>query len=202
MLLLLVVLVTRPIVKAIKALSESAKQVEKGNYTATLFTDRSDEVGQLQTRFNKMMEGLQQRDLIQRLFGRYVGDSVATELHQKPRKSQLGRTTKDRHDPHGRLARASLPWQNNLQPPQVVRLLNRYLSKMTEVIESHKGVIVDFYGDGILAFFDGSDSGLPERAMDAVAAACCMQSTLLTVSEDNLSDGLPELSMGNRDTHR
>ncbi|MGC8659859.1 MAG: HAMP domain-containing protein, partial [Desulfomonilaceae bacterium] len=78
--LLLLILVTRPIVRSIEELSESAKSVEEGNYSINVVADRSDEIGQLQRRVNKMIEGLRQRDLVQRLFGRYVGGSVAQEL--------------------------------------------------------------------------------------------------------------------------
>lgn len=193
--LLLVVLVTSPIVRAIKALSESAEQVEHGNYSATLATDRSDEIGQLQGRFNKMIEGLRQRDLIQRLFGRYVGDSVAEELLKNAEHLNLGGQVKTVTILMADL-RDFTPMVEKLEPTEVVVLLNRYLSRMTEVIEKKKGVIVDFYGDGILAFFNGSDSEISTRAMDAVEAASCMQRSLLAVSEENSAEGLPELRMG------
>lgn len=193
--LILVVLVTRPIVRAIKALSESARQVEQGNYSAMLRLDRSDEIGQLQKRFNKMMEGLRQRDLIQRLFGRYVGDSVADELLKNAEHLNLGGQERTVTILMADL-RGFTPMAEKLKPTEVVRLLNRYLSRMTEVIEKRRGVIVDFYGDGILAFFDGSDSDLTKRAMDAVKAASRMQHTLLSVSEENRAEGLPELHMG------
>ncbi len=195
MILLLVVLVTRPIVQAIKGLSKSAKQVEQGDYSATLVTDRSDEIGQLQRRFNKMVEGLRQRDLIQRLFGRYVGGAVAKELLENAENLNLGGEERTVTILMADL-RGFTPMAETLKPTEVVKLLNRYLSRMTDIIENCGGVIVDFYGDGILAFFNGPNSELAKRTMDALKAASCMQRSLEFISSENIAEGLPELQMG------
>ncbi|MGC8660829.1 MAG: adenylate/guanylate cyclase domain-containing protein, partial [Desulfomonilaceae bacterium] len=81
-------------------------------------------------------------------------------------------------------------------PVEVVKLLNKYLSRMTEIIEENGGVVVDFYGDGILAFFDRGRHNVPDCVMDALNSAIKMQIALLSVSQENLVEGLPELKMG------
>ncbi len=193
--LLLIGLVTRPIVRSIEELSESAKQVEEGNYSTKVMANRSDEIGQLQRRVNKMIEGLRQRDLIQRLFGRYVGGSIAAELLKNAENLNLGGQEKTVTILMADL-RGFTSMAEKLKPTEVVRLLNKYLSRMTETIENSRGVVIDFYGDGILAFFDGADSNVTAHALDAVDAAMRMQRTLLTVSQENRAEELPELSMG------
>ena len=50
-----------------------------------------------------------------------------------------------------------------LRPEELRRLLNRYISLMIRVIEQYRGTIVDFYGDGILVFFDGKNADIGER---------------------------------------
>ena len=56
------------------------------------------------------------------------------------------------------------------QPTVVTQVLNRYLSEMTEAIESHGGTVVSFMGDGIMAVF-GAPTELPDHAARAVEAA-------------------------------
>jgi adenylate cyclase len=57
------------------------------------------------------------------------------------------------------------------KPPEVViEVLNRYLTKMTDVILSHGGTIVCFMGDGIMAVF-GAPIEHPDHADRALAAA-------------------------------
>lgn len=52
----------------------------------------------------------------------------------------------------------------------VTQVLNRYLSEMSDAIESHGGTVVSFMGDGIMAVF-GAPVELPDHAARAVAAA-------------------------------
>ena len=193
--LMLLVLVTRPIVRSIGDLSESAKNVEDGNYSINVVADRSDEIGQLQRRVNKMIEGLRQRDLMQRLFGRYVGGSVAQELLKNAETINLEGQEKTVTIMMADL-RGFTPMAEGLRPVEVVKLLNKYLSRMTEIIEENGGVVVDFYGDGILAFFDRVGHNVSDCAMDALDSAVKMQIALLSVSQENLVEGLPESNMG------
>jgi adenylate cyclase len=190
-----IVLVTRSVVVSIKQITGSAERVEKGDYHARLPEDRSDEIGQLKRSFNKMTDGLRQRDLIQQTFGRYVDKKVAAELIRSPEALALGGREKTVTILMADL-RGFTPIADKLQPGEVITLLNRYLSAMIVVIEDHKGIIVDFYGDGILAFFDGTERNISARAADAVQCAIKMQQELMHLSYENRSIGLPELQMG------
>ena len=81
---------TRPVAKSVAEISEAAATVEEGNYSTAMAEDRSDEIGYLKRRFNRMIEGLKQRDLIERTFGRYVDKAVAQELMNRPEALHLG----------------------------------------------------------------------------------------------------------------
>jgi len=67
---------------------------------------------------------------------------------------------------------------------------------MVAVIERYKGIIVDFYGDSILVFFNGVESDIPGRAFDAVHCALEMQRELEVLVRDNAPKGFPPLGMG------
>jgi adenylate cyclase len=80
-------------------------------------------------------------------------------------------------------------------PSEVIGLLNRYFSRMCEVIFRYRGTIDKFMGDGIMVLF-----GAPETDRDdlvrAIACATEMQSVMSEVNEVNRSLGVPQLFMG------
>jgi adenylate cyclase len=55
----------------------------------------------------------------------------------------------------------------------VITILNRYLSAMTDAILAHGGTLVSYMGDGIMAVF-GAPLEQPDHADRALAAACEM----------------------------
>lgn len=77
----------------------------------------------------------------------------------------------------------------------VVRVLNRCLDRMAEVIGRHGGHIDKFLGDAILVVF-----GLPERRADdafrALACAIEMQIAMRDIGLLHLAEDLPELYLG------
>ena len=83
-----------------------------------------------------------------------------------------------------------------LQPEEVIKLLNRYFARMIAVIERYRGIIVDFYGDSVLVFFNGLEADVPSRAMDAVKCALEMQHEMRAFNKEKPSAKLPVLEMG------
>jgi adenylate cyclase len=59
------------------------------------------------------------------------------------------------------------------EPDEVIEILNRYLTSMTDVILRHGGTLVAFMGDGIMAAF-GAPIPTDDHADRAYAAACEM----------------------------
>jgi adenylate cyclase len=186
---------TRPVARSIGEISEAAEKVEEGDYAVEVPEDRSDEIGQLKRRFNQMVGGLKQRELIEHTFGRYVDKEIARELMSKPEALRLGG---EKHVVTILMAdlREFTPIAEKLKPEEVIKVVNRHFSRMIAVVERHKGIIVDFYGDGMLAFFNALSSDIPSRAADAVKAALEMQREVDAVSIKNQDEGLPALSMG------
>lgn len=192
---LLIRVTTRSVGRAVGAMSAAAAKVRQGDYTVKLPLDRTDEIGALNRSFNDLVEGLQRRDLIEQTFGRYVDKKVAEELMSKPEALRLGGEK--------RIVTMMMSDLRNftgiaekLAPEEVIKMLNRYFGRMVAVIERHRGIVVDFYGDSILVFFNGIESDTADRALDAVRCALEMQREHETFLRENTTQGLPPILMG------
>jgi class 3 adenylate cyclase len=176
-------------------ITQAATKVQNGDYSVKLPEDRSDELGELKRTFNQMILGLKQRDMIERTFGRYVDKNVADELMYRPDALSLGgkkRTVT--------IMMADIRNFTNiaekLEPEDVIKILNMYFAKMIEIIHKYRGIIVDFYGDSILVFFNGVEKDIASRASDAVQCALEMQNRQKDFAEEAKAEGLPEMQMG------
>jgi adenylate cyclase len=69
------------------------------------------------------------------------------------------------------------------EPDEVIEILNRYLTSMTDVILRHGGTLVAFMGDGIMAVF-GAPIPMDDHADRAYAAAREMAGPALTEFND------------------
>ncbi len=186
---------TAPVAKAVGDISEASARVEQGDYSVHVDEGRSDEVGVLARSFNRMTEGLRKRELIERTFGRYVDKDVAEDLLNRPEALRLGGEKRTVTILMADL-RDFTPISDRLQPEQVIKIVNRHFSRMIEVIHHYRGIIVDFYGDSVLVFFDGGASDLSERGADAVRCAVDMMAQMKPQAEENRKEDLPEISMG------
>lgn len=83
----------------------------------------------------------------------------------------------------------------SMKPPQIVKIINRYLEKMIDIIVQHEGTIDEFTGDGILVFF-GAPRFLLDHTSRAVACAVAMQESMKELNKENCKIGLPHLEMG------
>lgn len=186
---------TRPVARSVAEISKAAEEVENGNFSLELAAGRSDEIGQLKRRFNKMTRGLKQRDLIERTFGRYVDKRIAQELMNRPEALNLGgelhRVTILVAD-----LRAFTPLAEKPRPEQVIKILNRHFARIIPVIEKFEGIVVDLYRDSIPVFFNGTESDVGGSVTKAVNCAFEMQGEVVALSNENEREGLPALSMG------
>ena len=107
-----------------------------------------------------------EKQFIRKAFSTYVSDEVVKEIISDPAKLQLGGTK--RH-----MSAIFTDVQNfstiseQLEPENLVSLLNRYLTLMSDAVLEEKGTIDKYEGDAIIAFF-----GAPIPAADHAIRAC------------------------------
>ncbi|WP_315118538.1 HAMP domain-containing sensor histidine kinase [uncultured Clostridium sp.] len=75
-----ILFVVRGIVKPIKQLSAASKEVAKGNFDISVNTNSNDEVGQLATDFNTMVQELKSIDLLRKEFVSNVSHEFRTPI--------------------------------------------------------------------------------------------------------------------------
>ena len=80
-------------------------------------------------------------------------------------------------------------------PEQVTAVMNEYLTAMVDAVLAHRGMVSDFIGDGILAFF-GAPLDEPEHAWHAVQSAVEMQAALGRLNTRWRLEGKDPLAMG------
>jgi class 3 adenylate cyclase len=133
-------------------------------------------------------------EFIQRVFGRYLSDDIVDTLLESPEALQVGGEKRSIAILMSDI-RGFSPISERLDPEQVVKLLNNYLGKMTDVIVAHEGTIDEFIGDAILVFF-GAPILRDDDCERAVACAVDMQAAMAGVNAWNRENRLPEIGMG------
>jgi adenylate cyclase len=82
-----------------------------------------------------------------------------------------------------------------MEPPEVVAMLNDYLNVLVPVIFAHNGTVDKFLGDGILAIF-GSPEADPAHHENALRAAMEMQTVISSLNEARRARDLPQADFG------
>lgn len=191
--LLLIRLGVRPVVMSIRRIAGKAALVATGDYGEPLPVTSRDEIGQLTLSFNDMIAGLQERDFVSNTFGRYVDPDIARELLSRPEASRMGGVKREVVILFADV-RGFTPLAEILSPEAIIHLVNRHFARMIEVIQTHRGIIVDFLGDAILAFFDPLDGPMEPVVQRALNSALRLQKA---IEAENLAEpGHPALHLG------
>jgi sigma-B regulation protein RsbU (phosphoserine phosphatase) len=182
----------------LRRLQQGVKEVGEGNFAVAVPEKGVREVVHLAQSFNRLGEQLTdymaKRDFIRDTFGRYVTQEVVKLLLESKEALELGGETREVtlliSDLRGFTALTA-----DMDPAEVISFLNRYLSRMIEILLDHGAVIDEIMGDGILAFF-GAPEPMEDHPLKAVACALAMQAAMDGVNAKNHAEGLPHLEMG------
>ncbi|MDR2576227.1 MAG: adenylate/guanylate cyclase domain-containing protein [Treponema sp.] len=126
-----------------------------------------------------------ERQFIRKAFSTYVSDDVVEEIIADPSKLQLGGTKRHMSAIFTDIQGFSTI-SEQLDPEDLVNLLNQYLTTMSDVILKEKGTIDKYEGDAIIAFF-GAPLELPDHAIRA-----CLSAITIKRKEEELNKLLLE----------
>ena len=150
--LLFAILVSGGITRPVRLLLQSTREVEAGHLDRSIEVITADEIGQLSAAFNRMVEQLRHKERIRETFGRYIDPRVVEGLINQPKlaaaEGQRRVMTIMFCDMKG-----FTTLSEGMTPQGLVKVMNRYLSTMSEPIRRHGGVIDKYIGDAIMAYW-------------------------------------------------
>ena len=165
--LLATTIAARAIGDPVTSVRAALDRVAGGDFEAHVEIDDGSEVGLLQAGFNRMAEGLREREHIRDLFGRQVGREVARAALRGG--ARLGGEEREIGAVFIDLV-GSTSIALALPPTEVVRLLNRFFRVVVEAVEAEGGLVNKFEGDAALCVF-GAPVPSDDPAGDALRAA-------------------------------
>jgi adenylate cyclase len=174
--LLITVLNARSVVAPVASVRDALLAVEQGDLDREVVVYDGTELGQLQSGFNQMVQGLREREVVRDLFGRHVGHEVAqaAELGE----IELGGESRVVSVLFVDLV-GSTTFATERSPAEVVAMLNRFFGVVVDEVDRRHGLVNKFIGDAVLAVF-GAPVALPDHATAALSAARAMARRLAT----------------------
>jgi adenylate cyclase len=182
--LLLTLAAARSVADPLTAVRSALGRVEQGDFDVEVPVDDGSEIGFLEAGFNRMADGLRERERIQDLFGRHVGEEVAASALQAG--VELGGEVREVGVLFVDLV-GSTSLAARRPPMEVVALLNRFFAEVVRAAEDHGGWVNKFEGDAALCVF-GAPSPRQDPAGDALAAGRALRG--------RLAEALPEMDAG------
>lgn len=198
LLCVMIVFLARSITRPLSVLAETTSAMGKGDFAVQVPEAGAREIAKLAQSFNhlgcQLTEYIEKRDFIRDTFGRYVTVEVVKKLMESAGGLELGGENRELSILMSDL-RGFTALTNNMDPERVITFLNRYLSKMIEILMEHRAVIDEIIGDGILAFF-GAPEPMEDHPLKAVSCALQMQLAMSEINALNEIDGFGHLEMG------
>lgn len=139
----------------------------------------------------KLISEEKQKKFITGAFSRYIAPDVIDQILENPESLELGGENRPITIFFSDVAGFS-GISEKLTPPELVALLNEYLSEMTDIIISHGGTIDKYEGDAIMAFY-GAPQSYPDHELRACLAAIDMKTRLGEMQEHWRATGQHEL---------
>ena len=189
---LLAVRIARNLSEPLRALAAHTEVVARGDYNIRLQLNREDEIGQLATSFNRMSEGLAERDQVRDLLDKNLSPEIAAQLMGGG--GLLGGEELEVTVLFVDL-RNFTRLSESMSPREVLALLNRYFDRMSGIVEIYLGVVDKYMGDAIMALF-GAPVAHPNHADSAMLAALEMKSSLARLNAELATEGRAKLAFG------
>jgi class 3 adenylate cyclase len=180
-------LVSGGIIRSVRRLLEGTRAVEAGQLDHPIDVTTSDEIGQLAAAFNRMVVQLRNNQRVRETFGKYIDPRVVEGLIDRPAltaaEGQRRLMTVLFCDMKGFTSLSE-----GMTPQGLVKVMNRYLSIMSEPIRTNRGIIDKYIGDGIMAYWGAPFVGEADHARLACLAATEMIERVATLRRE-----IPEL---------
>jgi len=177
-------LITGRLQTAFRRLTSAFHETADGKYSDPLPVTSGDEIGELTSSFNTMVDQLKSKEKLREAFGQFLDPRIVAnvvnaatgELRQTAERRTVTIFFSDIAGFSG--------IGEQLTADTVVRLLNRYFTAATEVIRRNHGIVDKFIGDAVMAFWASPFSEGETHARDACLACLEMRSAFAAIAND------------------
>lgn len=184
--------IARGVSSPVLELAQGAHKIAEGDYQHRVNVKQKDELGSLAESFNRMSDGLAERDRVRDLLGKVISPEVATQLLQKG--VALGGEEREVTVLFSDL-RNFTTMSETIPPQEMLAILNRYFTRMAAIVEKHGGVVDKYVGDALMALF-GAPLSCSDDADRAMKAALEMCEALDDLNQERLKRGSSAIGLG------
>lgn len=131
---------------------------------------------------------------LKKAFSSYVSPDLVKQIEKDPDKLILGGEQRELSILFSDI-RGFTTVSESLTPPELVKLLNEYLSPMTRIVLDEKGTLDKFIGDAVMALFN-APLDVPDHATRACRAAVQMMEKLKELNQGFQSRGMHTIDIG------
>ncbi|GAK49200.1 adenylate cyclase related protein [Candidatus Moduliflexus flocculans] len=182
----------RGISKPITQLQQATTEIERGNLEYRVTIRSRDEFSQLGGAFNRMVEGLHEKERIRGVMNKVVSKEIADEILRSD--LQLGGEERIATVLFSDI-RGFTTFSELLPPKALLDVLNAYFTRVSECIYHHHGNIDKYIGDALMALF-GVPIARESSVKDAVFAALDMTTALEEFNQTLTSSIGKQLNIG------
>lgn len=179
--------------RALSRVNVALLKLQQQEYVYVDMIRTGDELEDLAVGFNKMIDGLQERDKLRTTFGKYMTQTVVEHLMNG--KVQLGGETLTVTILFSDIRSFTTISEQMNDAQALVALLNEYFTEMVSIVIQEDGVVDKYIGDAIMAVF-GAPVSKPGDAVRAVRAAVRMRKALSELNERLAARGISPLRTG------
>jgi len=177
----------RSLTRPVHRLLAGTRAVQEGQLDTHVHVTSRDEIGTLTGAFNGMVAELKIKEQIKDTFGKYIDPRIVSGLLERPDLTAAGGErrvmTVSFCDMKG-----FTTLSESLTPPNLVNVINHYLTLMSEPVRLHEGIIDKYIGDAIMAYW-----GPPFAHQEAQGRLACLAAIDQVSRLDALNAALPEL---------
>ena len=162
--------VTVNLVRPVRRLVSATEDVEKGNLDTEVPVTTRDEIGKLTNSFNHMVKELRVKAQIRETFGKYVDPRIVQGLIDRP---DLAGVQGERRvmtvlfcDMKGFTSASE-----GMTPPTLVKVINQYLTTVSQPVRAHDGIVDKYIGDALMAYWGPPFIDAQQQARLACEAA-------------------------------
>ena len=176
--------ITDRLTSAFRRLTSAFHDTAEGKYSDPLPITSGDEIGDLTSSFNTMVDQLKSKEKLRETFGQFLDPRIVANV-VNPATGELRRSADRR--------KVTILFSDiagfsgigeQLTADNVVGLLNHYFTAATTCIRQHHGIVDKFIGDAVMAFWANPFSEGETHALDACLACLEMRPAFAKIEQE------------------